>query len=72
LSFYELYHTDIDGGFTNNYYPITYFDNNNIPETTEPTATVTSTDGGALMAYPVGSIYMSVESTSPASMFGGS
>lgn len=29
-------------------------------------------DGGALSSYPVGSIYMSTSSTSPASLFGGS
>lgn len=29
-------------------------------------------DGGALSLYPVGSIYMSTSSTSPASLFGGS
>lgn len=29
-------------------------------------------DGGALSSYPVGSIYMSTNSTSPASLFGGS
>lgn len=70
---YKLY-ADWDANWQLKTSTYTNYDQSVSPTTSYPGVNYNKAtlDGGALSSYPVGSIYMSTSSTSPASLFGGS